>query len=511
MTTQTEIERKYDVDEKAVLPDLSSVPGVARIEPAGEVELEAEYFDTGRGDLAAHRIVLRRRHGGADEGWHIKLPAGEGRTELHWPLSEAGGETPPREVVDQIRSRVRNRELVVIARVRTRRVLSHLIGADVDGDDVGERLAEIADDTVSATDATSGVLRLWREWEVELMDGPGTERERSALLDAIGEALLAAGAEPSASRSKLATALGRTELGATPGKTPALDRSSPAAAVLLVPLGALVDDLARIDPLVRADAPDAVHQLRTRIRRIRSLFATYRTVFDRDVTDPLRDRLRAVGTALGDARDAEVMRDRAHTLLDGFEPRFPRVEERLRGGWSDAYAAAHARAVDVLSSEQWLTLLDDLDDFVARPALASAGMDAAAEAVPPALEADLRRVLRRAKAARRADSDAETVALLHEVRKAAKRMRYAAEAVSQGGSAVFGKRTRKLAGAAEAVHDLLGEHRDSILMQQHLRETAGSGAHAFDYGVLHEVERHGAALCLTDYPAALAALKSMRS
>jgi CHAD domain-containing protein len=96
------------------------------------------------------------------------------------------------------------------------------------------------------------------------------------------------------------------------------------------------------------------------------------------------------------------------------------------------------------------------------------------------------------------------------VRKAAKRLRYAAEAVSQGGSAVFGKRTRRLAAAAEAVHDLLGEHRDSMLMQQHLRQTAGSGAHAFDYGVLHEVERHGAALCLADYPAALAGLKRLR-
>jgi len=34
MTTQTEIERKYDVDEKAELPDLSGVPGVVRVEPA---------------------------------------------------------------------------------------------------------------------------------------------------------------------------------------------------------------------------------------------------------------------------------------------------------------------------------------------------------------------------------------------------------------------------------------------------------------------------------------------
>jgi CHAD domain-containing protein len=119
-------------------------------------------------------------------------------------------------------------------------------------------------------------------------------------------------------------------------------------------------------------------------------------------------------------------------------------------------------------------------------------------------------VLKRAKAARRADTDEEQIPLLHEVRKAAKRLRYAAEAVSQGEGAVFGKRTVKLAAAAEAVHDLLGEHRDSVLMQRHLRDSAGSGAHAFDYGVLHEVERHGAALCLADYPAALRELRSFR-
>ncbi len=503
MTTQTEIERKYDVDEKAALPNLTDI---ATAKPAGEAHLEAEYFDTERGDLAAHRIVLRRRRGGADEGWHIKLPAAAGRTELHWPLTDDG--TPPSEVVDQVRSRVRGRELGVIARLRTHRTLTHLFT------DQGEPLLEVADDQVSATDVATGTLRLWREWEVELLDGaPESDRERGTLLDSVEERLVAAGAAPSASRSKLATALGRTDLDgdskASDAAAPDLDRSSPAAAVLLVAVGALVDDLARIDPLVRADEHDAVHQLRTRIRRLRSLFASYRSVFDREVTDPLRDRLREVGTALGEARDAEVMRDRAHSLLEDHESRSGDVN-RLPGGLDDDYIAAHARAVAELNGERWLSLLDDLDAFVARPALAAEAMESVADTVPPALQADLRRVLKRAKAARRVDSEEERVLLLHDVRKAAKRLRYAAEAVSQGDASVFGKKTRKFASAAEAVHDLLGEHRDSMLMQQHLRETAGSEPSAFDYGVLHEVERHGAALCLADYPAALAELRSFR-
>jgi CHAD domain-containing protein len=517
MTTQTEIERKYDVDESTPLPDLT---GIAVVRPAGEAHLEAEYFDTERGDLAANRIVLRRRRGGADEGWHIKLPAVEGRTELHWPLTDE--DTPPSDAVDRVRARVRGRELSVIARLRTHRTLVHLVTED------GTALVEFADDVVSATDATTGILRIWREWEVELLDGaPDDPRERTALLDAVEERLLGVGASPSASKSKLAAALGRTDLdqGAAAKPDPAgLDDSSPAAEVLLVAVAALVDDLARIDPLVRADEPDAVHQLRTRIRRLRSLFASYPTVFEPRVTDPLRDRLQAIGTVLGEARDAEVMRDRAAGLLDEYKPVSDDLDERLHAALARQYVAAHARAVEELSGESWLALLDDLDEFVARPALADDAMKPAADVVPRALRKDLRRVRKRAKAADRAGTDEDRMLLLHEVRKAAKRLRYAAEAVSQGDAAVFGKRTRKLAANAEAVHDLLGEHRDSVLMQRHLRRSAGagpgaapgagsgsgsgagSGAHAFDYGVLHEVERHGAALCLADYPAALGAL-----
>ena len=499
MTTQTEIERKYDVGEKATLPDLS---GIATVDEVGEARLEAEYFDTERGDLAAHRIVMRRRRGGSDEGWHIKLPAAEGRTELHWPLTDH--DSPPRQVVEPVLSRVRGRELGTIAVLRTHRRILHLVADD------GARLAEIADDTVSATDTATGILRLWREWEVELLDGaPGSRKERSALLDSIENALVEAGAAPSASRSKLAAALGRTDLAEPDAPSPELDRSRAASAVLLAAIAALIDDLARIDPLVRADAPDAVHQLRTRIRRLRSLFASYRTVFDRATTDPLRARLGEIGVALADARDAEVMLERAETLLDDHEPLSPDAGDRLAGHWSERYTTAHAQAVATLSGEGWLTLLDDLDDFVRRPALGAEAMAPASAVVPPALHADLRRVLKRAKAARKADSDDE-VPLLHEVRKAAKRLRYAAEAVSQGDTAVFGKRTRKLAAAAEAVHDLLGEHRDSVLMQRHLRSEAGAGSAGFDYGVLHEVERHGAALCLADYPAALRELESLR-
>ncbi|MET3768310.1 CHAD domain-containing protein [Marisediminicola sp. UYEF4] len=509
MTTHEEIERKYEVDEDASVPDLSDI---ATVEPAGELLLTADYFDTDSGDLAAHLVVLRRRVGGGDEGWHIKFPAAVGRTELHWPLSIGAAEdayhdapaSVPAEVIAPILALVRARPLRIIARLHTRRTALHLVG------DSGQRLLELADDRVEASDVAAGTLRIWHEWETELLGGaPESPQARSALLDAVEERLLAAGARPAASASKLATALGRTSL-APAQQAASLDRASPASEILLAAIGALVADIARIDPLVRLDRPDSVHQLRTRVRRLRSLFVSYRRVFNRAVTDPIRDELQHLGVVLGEARDAEVMRDRARALIADHDALVAGLGTRLVDGWAGAYSDAHGRVLAELSSPRYLALLDSLDEFLARPPLAEDAFASARTAIPPALARDLNRVLRTAKAADAAQTEPERIELLHATRKAAKRLRYAAEAVSAGVGGVFGRRVRTVAAAAEAIHDLLGEHRDSSLMQEYLRATARSGEHAFDYGVLHEVERHGAALCLADYPGALDDLKRLR-
>lgn len=498
MTTNEEIERKYDVDAAAEVPSLE---GIAAVGPASEADLEAEYFDTADGALAAHRIVLRRRRGGADEGWHIKYPTGQGRTELHWPLSK--GKVPD-EVIAPVVARVRGRELAVVARLHTRRAIRTLVGEQ------GEPLLELVDDLVQATDAGTGAERTWREWECEVLAGaPRHANARAALLDAVEERLIAAGARPAASVSKLASALGRTSLGVE-RPVPELDRTTPASDLLLVPLRALVDDIALLDARVRTDEPDSVHQLRTRLRRLRSLFASYRVVFDRAATDPLRAQLQRFGLILGEARDAEVMRDRAESLVADHDPVSQGVGGRLLAGWTSAYDAAHARVTTEMSGEDYFALLDALEAFLANPALAESASEPAEKVIPRVLERERRTVLRLAREADAQATDSARIEALHETRKAAKRLRYSAEAVSRGDAGVFGKRVVRLAAAAEAIHDLLGEHRDSTVMQEFLREHAGAGKQAFDYGVLFEIERHGAALCLAEYPAALRVLKKRK-
>ena len=88
--------------------------------------------------------------------------------------------------------------------------------------------------------------------------------------------------------------------------------------------------------------------------------------------------------------------------------------------------------------------------------------------------------------------------LLHDARKGAKRARYAAESVS----GVFGKDAAAFATAMEDVQEALGEHQDSVLTRERLRDLARhttSTDAAFLYGRLHALEEAGA----TAVPAAL--------
>jgi inorganic triphosphatase YgiF len=204
-----EIERKYAVGAGFVLPDLSAVPGVAAVTGPDTYHLTAIYLDTPGQDLAAAKITLRRRTGGTDAGWHLKLPAGAGaRREVHAPLGP-GTEPVPERLAALVSEWTRGQPLRPIARLQTTRTVRWLTGA------AGQVLAEVADDEVTGslpdqdprdTDTPGGppswrTATSWREVEIELGQGP------AGLLDEAGQFLLQAGARPSPAASKLALLL----------------------------------------------------------------------------------------------------------------------------------------------------------------------------------------------------------------------------------------------------------------------------------------------------------------
>ena len=198
-----ETEQKYDADAEFVLPNLGSLPelGGRRIADPRRIYLSATYFDTDDFDLLKHQVTLRRRVGGDDEGWHLKLPVRKDtRQELHAPLDEGTEGSVPARLASQVEEITAGKHLHPVAILDTERTVVRVPGPPADAQ------VEVADDKVTATrfDETDSDPMTWREIEVEVLSaGP----RAAAMLDTVGRALREAGARPSASGSKLARVL----------------------------------------------------------------------------------------------------------------------------------------------------------------------------------------------------------------------------------------------------------------------------------------------------------------
>ncbi|MCR2785908.1 MULTISPECIES: CYTH domain-containing protein [unclassified Microbacterium] len=206
-TRSLEVERTYDVDESTPLPDWTSLPGVATIGDAERRDLDARYLDTAERQLALGGVAVRRRTGGPDAGWHIKISSPEGKHEWAWPLdaepdADAIDVTVPAAVVDALAAWA-HPPFTALARIRNARVAYALRDA------AGAVVAEFVDDRVTARDERAGTEASWREWELELGPAAPTDPTERAALFAAADALVAAmGGRPAASASKLARALG---------------------------------------------------------------------------------------------------------------------------------------------------------------------------------------------------------------------------------------------------------------------------------------------------------------
>ena len=247
------------------------------------------------------------------------------------------------------------------------------------------------------------------------------------------------------------------------------------------------------DPLVRADADDAVHQMRVATRRLRSSLATFRPLFDRGVTDPLRDELQWLGEVLGAARDAEVIRDRLRELVAA-EPGdlvLGPVQARIVTTLGTRYRAAHDAVLAELDGPRYAALLASLDRLLADPPLTPAARRPAGRVLRPLVARTWQRMCRLHDAVLAVPSDdvPRRDAALHELRKAAKRARYAGEAMVPA----HGRPARRWAARMESVQEVLGTHQDTVVIRTTLRELGVAahldGENAFTYGRLHALEQ----------------------
>jgi CHAD domain-containing protein len=253
--------------------------------------------------------------------------------------------------------------------------------------------------------------------------------------------------------------------------------------VVLASLRAQAVLLEELDPKARRDDEDAVHRMRATTRRLRSALATFAPLLDRETGDRLRAELNWLSGVLGTVRDAEVMRDRLLGLATDDRVTAPsavggaitaEVAAEMMVALADELEASHRAArvelLEVLGSDRHLRLVAALDTLVHDPPWTRVAERPARTALSPLVHRDWRRVEKRARTAAGCAERAAQEIARHELRKAAKRLRYGCEAVAS----VFGPPAVGLGAAAEHLQDVLGEHHDSVVSQQVIRRLGGS-------------------------------------
>jgi CHAD domain-containing protein len=259
--------------------------------------------------------------------------------------------------------------------------------------------------------------------------------------------------------------------------TPQPGPRSSAGDVARAAFAASVERLVQHDAALRAsDDAVAVHQARVAVRRLRSDLRTFRPFLDREPARDLRERMRRLQDGFSQARDADVLL----AFLQREIALLPQADRHDAEAALAPFRAARERAYEsmraMLGEPEHAALLRELADVARQPPF-RARADAAACAVAGDVIRDAWSALRkRVRKRSRPPTDAE----LHRIRIAAKRVRYAAEAIAP----VMGRRAHALAKHAEEIQTVLGDQHDAVVARDRLRAFAADAQHAFTAGEL---------------------------
>lgn len=464
-------------------PDLEGVgSGLTATKPVLK-RLNTTYWDTADLRLARWGVSLRHRDG---EGWTVKLPgsvdgAALVRDEITFPGAPSG---PPAGALELLRALVRTAELEPVANLRTRRLAISL------HDGAGKEHAEVVDDEVSIMDG-SHVAARFRQLEVEAKG-----KSPNGLLDHIVDRLRGAGAAVSEPTPKHVLALGPRALEAPEVAIGQLGDAPTAADAARLAIAGSTARLLRNDPAVRLGGdPESVHQARVATRRLRSDLVTFGPLLEVQWAEATRVELAWIGGLLGALRDSDILLERIRAGLAEAGARGP-MAQRLARRVTARRNVARNELLEALSSDRYIALVDGLVRAATVPPVTDVAAEPAEEALPP-LVLPAWRKLKRAVHKLGAEPSDEA---LHRVRIAAKRVRYAAEAVVP----VVGKPAARLAEGAAGLQTALGDYNDAVITRAWLTQSAEdtSAATAFIAGTLSERERRLAAEARAAWPKA---------
>ncbi|MDP9299602.1 MAG: CYTH and CHAD domain-containing protein [Actinomycetota bacterium] len=483
-------ERPSEREAKFEVPDDFELPFLGRVVERSSVKLSARYWDTADHRLLCWGQTLRHRHAsdGSEDGWTLKVGAPPGAPDAgsvldRQELDEAGPpDEPPARLAALVLGIVRGAPLEPVATLETDREVL-LIGT-----------VEVSDDRVSSSiDETPGPA--FRQIEIEAK-GPGADR----LLADLSDRLIRAGA-------KATTALKlETVLGGRPEPEVVVPRLRSTSRVEVLVEYALARSVIRLigeDPKIRANSDvDPIHDARVATRRLRSDLKTLEPYLA--AVEGLRTELGWLGGLLGAVRDLDVLIGRMLARIRELPDQDRAAAAPILARLEHERGRRRSELLVGLGSARYLTLLDELIEARRRPPVADPADE---RRVRPVLRKVTRKAWRRtARAVDRLGRSSPDSAL-HEIRKRAKRARYAAEL----GREVFGKRAMRLAERLADVQDGLGEVQDTVVAEERLRSLRLPSDSAFVAGMLVCGERAARAKARRRWPGLWKAARRKRS
>ena len=453
---------------KFEVPDDFDLPPLGRAVERSSVKLHARYWDTADHRLLRWGLTLRYRHAsdGSEDDWTLKVGAPPGvpatgavldRQELDEP---GPSDEPPPRLAALVLGTIRGDPLEPVATIATDRDVLH-IGT-----------TEVSDDRVSSSvDGMPGPS--FRQIEIEAK-GPGDD----PLLADLSRRLIRAGAKTTTA-AKL-----ETVLGGRPEPEVVIPQLLPRARVDVLVGYALARSVIRLvgeDLTIRAGADaDPIHDARVATRRLRSDLKTLEPYLA--PAEGLREELGWLGGLLGAVRDLDVLIERMGARIRELPDPDRAAAAPILAKLENDHDRRRSELLEGLGSVRYLALLDELIEASRTPPVADPADRRRARRV-------LRTVTRKAwrRTARAVDrlEPAPPDAALHEIRKRAKRARYAAEL----GRELFGKPARRFAERLADVQDELGSLQDTVVAEDRLRSLQLPNASVFVAGMLVCEER----------------------
>lgn len=272
---------------------------------AGEetcARLLTTYFDTASDDLRRAGISLRVRDMGTRREQTVKQRVANGGRIVcrrEWTVPAAGKRPAPSRLPERAKALLKR----LVAGQPLRAVATHDILRFTRRLQVGETVVEVALDVgvISAGERTAAV----HEVELELIEGRLSDVLRLAGRLPVGSDLRWSVVSKLEQSYLLARDREAEVVRATPARmSSGIDVATGFQAVAWACLDQL---LANYPLVINSGAPEAVHQCRVAIRRLRAAFSLFKEIVDDHEEPVLRAELKAVAAALGVARDRYVL------------------------------------------------------------------------------------------------------------------------------------------------------------------------------------------------------------